>query len=315
MILTSSYRRPEDVRIVPVVVAELKLRNVQRHVLGADLVERADHAALKDAPKAFNRVGVDRADYILVIGVADNFVRVFGVEFVEHARVVSDKRRNLVRNHRLDELTDGFKINIVNRASDHVSFALYGTDDRLFARSLAAGSAAFLVPMPIPVFAANVGLVHFDDATKFIKVALGERSPDPVTHVPSGFVRAETHIAINLECAHSLFAGEHQVRDLEPIAERLIRILENRSCDVRETIGRVFRALVALPMPRVALQFRGVFSAAARAADALRPALANKIGAARLFIREKLLELRGGKLVDVLFGGHGPVPLDLGSRI
>src|SRR6202521_80530 len=118
MILTSSYRRPEDVRIVPVVVAELKLRNVQRHVLGADLVERADHAALKDAPKAFNRVGVDRADYILVIGVADNFVRVFGVEFVEHAPVARDKRRNLVRNHRLSTLIEGLKINNVDHATD-----------------------------------------------------------------------------------------------------------------------------------------------------------------------------------------------------
>jgi len=315
VILAPLNRCSKNIRVVPVVVPELKLRNVQRHIFGANFVERADHAALKDRPEAFNRVGVDCADYILMIAVADDFVRVFWIEFVEHARVVSDKRRNFVRNNRLDEFADGFKINVVDCASDHVSLAAHGTDDRLFARTFAAGSAAFLVPMPIPVFTANVGLVHFDNAPEFIKVALGERSPNPVAHVPSGFVGAEPHVAINLECAHSLFAGEHQVSDLEPIAKRLIRVLKNRSCDVREAIGRVFRALVALPMPRVALQLRGILGATARTADAFGPAFADKISAARFFIREELLELRGGKLVDVLFGSHGPVPFDLGSRI
>lgn len=53
------YRGPEDIGIVPVVVTELKLRDVQRHVFAADPVECADHAALEDAPEAFNRIGVD----------------------------------------------------------------------------------------------------------------------------------------------------------------------------------------------------------------------------------------------------------------
>ena len=39
------YRLSENVGVVAVVVAELKLRNVQRQILGADLVEAADDAA------------------------------------------------------------------------------------------------------------------------------------------------------------------------------------------------------------------------------------------------------------------------------
>jgi hypothetical protein len=55
----SLNRRAENVRIVPMVVAELKFCDVQRHVFGADLVERADDTALENRPEAFNRVGMD----------------------------------------------------------------------------------------------------------------------------------------------------------------------------------------------------------------------------------------------------------------
>jgi hypothetical protein len=43
----------------------------------ADLVERADHTALKDAPEAFDRIRVNRADNILPPQVIDGFVSVF----------------------------------------------------------------------------------------------------------------------------------------------------------------------------------------------------------------------------------------------
>jgi hypothetical protein len=42
----SRNRRAEDVRIFPIVVAELKLSNVERHVFGAHFVERTHHAAV-----------------------------------------------------------------------------------------------------------------------------------------------------------------------------------------------------------------------------------------------------------------------------
>ena len=45
------YRRTKNIRVVAVVIAELELSNVQRQVLGAHLVERADNAAFEDAPK------------------------------------------------------------------------------------------------------------------------------------------------------------------------------------------------------------------------------------------------------------------------
>jgi hypothetical protein len=43
--LTSAYRRAENITVFTIIVAELKLGNIQRHVFCADLVERADHTA------------------------------------------------------------------------------------------------------------------------------------------------------------------------------------------------------------------------------------------------------------------------------
>jgi len=80
IVSNSLYRLAEDVRVLSVVVAELKLRDVQRQVLGADLVEGADHAALEDRPEALDGVGVDRADDIFALAVVDDRMRVLGVQ-------------------------------------------------------------------------------------------------------------------------------------------------------------------------------------------------------------------------------------------
>jgi hypothetical protein len=42
---------PENIGVVPVVVAELGLANIERHVFGADFVEGADNASLEDDQK------------------------------------------------------------------------------------------------------------------------------------------------------------------------------------------------------------------------------------------------------------------------
>ena len=45
------YRAPEHVGIEAVIVAELKLRNVQRHIFGANLMERAGNATIATAAR------------------------------------------------------------------------------------------------------------------------------------------------------------------------------------------------------------------------------------------------------------------------
>lgn len=59
--LTSADHCTENVRIGAAIIAELKFSDVQGKILVADLVERANNAAFKDAPKTFNRIRVHGA--------------------------------------------------------------------------------------------------------------------------------------------------------------------------------------------------------------------------------------------------------------
>lgn len=52
--LARADRSPEDVFVVPVFIPKRELCDVKRNVLGADLVEGADHAALQDQPNPFD---------------------------------------------------------------------------------------------------------------------------------------------------------------------------------------------------------------------------------------------------------------------
>jgi hypothetical protein len=75
MIFASRNCRPENINIEPIVVAGLKFRDIQRHIFGAHLVvERADYTAFEDRPKAFNRVGVNRADNVLLAVMIDRLM-------------------------------------------------------------------------------------------------------------------------------------------------------------------------------------------------------------------------------------------------
>ena len=57
MPLASLNRCSENIFIKPIIIAELKFRDVQREIFLADFVERADHTALNQRPEAFDCIG------------------------------------------------------------------------------------------------------------------------------------------------------------------------------------------------------------------------------------------------------------------
>jgi hypothetical protein len=72
MVLASPNCCPEDVRILTVVIAELELGDIQRHILPAHFVECSGDATLEDRPEAFDGLSVDRADHILAVGMIND---------------------------------------------------------------------------------------------------------------------------------------------------------------------------------------------------------------------------------------------------
>jgi hypothetical protein len=305
--LASLNCRSEDVGIRPIVISELKLRNVQRHVFGAHLVERADHATLEDRPEAFNRVGVDGADNVLLAVVVDRLVIVFGQSLIDEA-FVGREQADFFRNHFAHENLTGFFGDAIKNAGDDIALAADSTDDRSFGRKTMLARATLApVPMLVFVLSADERLVNLDNAAELLNI-LDQSGSDFVAHEPCGFVGTEAHVAHDLRCAHALLAGEHEMGDFEPVAERLVGVLEDRPGDMGKPIA-VRGALFALPVPPARLQVIDLGIAAARAMHTIGPPTGNQIGFAGFFVREGRVELSGGHLRDG-FGTfcHGSTP-------
>ena len=56
------------------IVPERKFVQIQRQIILAHLVVTAHNSALEQAPKAFNRVRMSRANNVLMMAVIDRFV-------------------------------------------------------------------------------------------------------------------------------------------------------------------------------------------------------------------------------------------------
>jgi hypothetical protein len=309
MISASCNRRSEDIGVETVVIAKLKLGNVQRHIFCADLVERADYAALEDAPKAFNRVRVDRADYVLMFAVVNAGVRDAARQSIVAAPCVRREQANFIRDNLADEIVGRFRCDVLKNARNDVALALNGPDDR----GLALRVVSFFIPVAVFVFTADECLIHFDNAAKFFH-RLNERRADFVAHTVRRLIGAKAHLSLDLERRNSLFAGQHQMRDLEPLAERLVGVLKNRASDDGKAVARIasWSALRALPMPFASVQVIDRRIAATRAVNAVGPAAGLQIGAARILVPdwETGLKLTFRHLMD-WFGTfcHGDYPV------
>src|SRR5260370_13095162 len=128
--LSASFNcRPEDVRVLTIIVAELEFSDIQRHVFGAHLVKRAHHAALEDRPEALNRLGMNRADDVLALGVVNGRVRIFLVEFFVALPLIGAEQANLVRDGFAAKLAKRVGAAVFDNPSDHIALALDRADD------------------------------------------------------------------------------------------------------------------------------------------------------------------------------------------
>lgn len=134
-----------------------------------------------------------------------------------------------------------------------------------------------------------------------------------MAHGVRGFVRTEPHVALDLEGADPLFAGEHQMHHLEPLAKRLVGVFKNGARDMREAVTAALDrlTLVALPFKGHGLDGENVDVAAARAANPIGPAALHQIFPASLLIGKHGLKLAFGHLMDWLrsFAGHVASPV------
>jgi len=76
----SCYSSTEDVRILPIVVAESELSKIEREIFPTDVMEVAHNSALQERPERFDVIGMNLATDIDVIAMLDDLVRIDAVQ-------------------------------------------------------------------------------------------------------------------------------------------------------------------------------------------------------------------------------------------
>ena len=172
----SADRRSENVRIFAVIIAELELRNIQRKILFADVMEGADHAALEDRPEAFNRIGVNRANNVIAARMVNSDVlRKFFIQVLIADPLIRNQQANLMRDGFIHEAFKRDGADVLNNAGNDIALAANGTNNNGFTGTNAASSTTAPTVMPVFGFAADKSFVNLDNAAKFFEFLIGQR--------------------------------------------------------------------------------------------------------------------------------------------
>lgn len=281
-------RVSEQERVIAVVPAERRFVQVGGKVLHGQLVVRADHGAVEQAPNRLNRVCVDVAVNPLVVSVADGFVpRVLVSDTVVTAPLVGVDRFGIVAYDVPDEAVQGVVIVARDGAEPDLAAALDGADHNGLVAPVAAAPPAYL--------AAEEGLVDLDDAVQELGPLVLHSRADAVAEIPGGLVRDAEH-PLQLVCADRLLGLTDHVDGEEPLPERQLGIVEERSDADAELVA----ASVAVELPAFRNP-RDLVRVAARAANAVRPAQLFKVFVAAILGAEPLDQLREIELLPRLF--------------
>jgi len=247
-----SYGLAEHIGVVPIVMAELKFREVQRQVLSADIVIGAEDSTLEQSPEGIQILSVNHAGNVLASGMVRGVVRVDGVQTLIAYVLISRYESHLIAYRLADEVLKSFCGSVFDHLANNVTLPADCADDSDFAGTNTASAGVFaLVFVLVLFFTANVRFIYLNDTHQFLKVGIAHPGPEPMAHVPRCRVR-RSNLALDLLSADSLFAVQHRVEHFKPSRERILGVLENCTCRDRETIGVPAPAfdVRALPMPR-----------------------------------------------------------------
>jgi hypothetical protein len=294
----SCYGFTKDIRVLSVIVAKLKLGQIQWQILFADVMELAHDAALQERPERFDVVGMHLATNVFAFAVADRFVRETGFEPAITGLFVGCYQVNFVADGLADKAIQGPCVGIFDYLADHVALAANGSDDSDFAATLATANVCLLVPMPVLVLTTNKGFIHFDDAHKLAEVRIVHSSSEPVSNVPCRMCgRPFTKkYSSKLQRRDAFFALEHGVEHFEPRQKLHIRVLKHGSNQHGKTIRTIVSVgfITALPCERTGRAFIDLGVPTFGTLRTKWPTSHRQIGSTRRFIRERCHEFLKG---------------------
>ena len=216
--------------------------------------------------------------------------------------VIGRDQANFFRDRFADEAVQRFSISMRNDTGHDIAVALDGTHNGFLA--FAAGSRRALIPMPVPILAADESFINFDNAHELPKVRIGKSGTDAMTHIEGGRIGAEAHHAMNLQGGHALLAGQHLIDDFEPNPQRDICVFKDRADQDGKAIS-LRRTSWAFPFEGHSFQRIYAVASAVRATDTFWPAACNEIRFASGIVGEQFIKLSDSHLFGEFWGAHG----------
>ncbi len=276
------YGQPKAVAIGhAVVIAESLFAKVTKKMKRFHAHVGSVNAALQEAPKVFESVGMD-----LPVNVSnrmvDDLMRVVALQSVIGKQFIS-----VGRGACFDALFDfGVKslfAAIINHKGLSFSATLQESDDGSLAFSTSSSDTApAFTDVHVPRFATNEGLINLNLSGHLSGQAVLQSKPDAVHHEPCGLL-GDSKIAGDFIGANSVLAVDHHPDNGKPLVEADRGVLEDGSYFDRE-LAVMVNAL-ALPLPLISEE-AGVSATASRADHLAVPPSRNQVGKAVVGVSE-----------------------------
>lgn len=231
-----------------------------------DFMPRTNNAPLEQREGRLNGIGVNIAVSVFA-GVINRAV-LAAVEFINRPRVdcglIRHNHFHVAADVGVDNLSHGSGLGILGANQAEVAIALANADNNRLVTS-----------WPPPTrFPAYIGFIYFHDSAKLLLRRLQHGRSDAVAEVPRSFI-ADFKLALHLIGRHTLARLAKQIRRKEPLPERQVGIVEDRSSGGAKLVA----ASIAVKL--IALDNAANLVGLARRADnSHRPAKFLDIGAA-----------------------------------
>src|SRR5262249_14301646 len=124
------YHIVKDVRVLAVIVAIAELRQIQRQIVFAHLVIRANHATLEQAPKAIQVRGMDVPAHIFAALMADRFMgKAFVFKPTIAAMFISGDKGHILTYRMPYKALQSLSVHFLNDLSDDIALASNRAND------------------------------------------------------------------------------------------------------------------------------------------------------------------------------------------
>ena len=269
---------------VAVIESKSKLVDVAPKVLGAGMVIYPMQTTFEHGPNALNAVSRHPVAAVLSRAVVDGCVlKKQPADTAIRCGLISVQRRSGL-NVRMDRRVQIGRVRAGYRLGNRATAPLTHTHHRCLSDGATARIKLF-VGVFGRLFTADVNLVNLDDATQHRRI-VAARLSETLQDKPRRFLR-HADLFGELQRRYAFARGDKQINRVEPLVQRHMRPLKNRSGAHSKVLFALVAAVVSALARRDALR-----QAANRASCARWPQSGLKVHPSAFGIREKLEKLQ-----------------------